>query len=303
VLGLPRTASPADIKKKYYAFAKEHHPDKNPNDPEAAKRFAEATEAYDLLSDPSKRTTYDQYGHAGADQSGGGGGGQRGGNPFGQGSPFGGFGGSPFGMNVEDLFADLFAASMQVEMQLSFMEAVRGCSKSVSYQTPNDPRPRTIELNIPAGVDDGMQLKAVGQGPPRGRGRPPSDLHILLRVQDHPVFIRSGLDVHVVQPVRLLDALFGSERVKVPTLDGEREIPISAGTHQGDTVVLRKAGVAAGGAAGDLYVHWDVVLPTQLSKEQAALLKEIFADQTLPSRLRGEKSTYGKQLEQLLKRR
>lgn len=112
VLGVERTATPAEIKKQYYKAAKEHHPDANPNSPEAAKKFAEATEAYDLLSSEEKRREYDTYGHGGVPGGGGGGGG----------NPFGGY-----GMSMDDLFADLFAASLQVRTAADGWGESRGC--------------------------------------------------------------------------------------------------------------------------------------------------------------------------------
>lgn len=299
VLGVRPDASAAEVKKRYYEQAKKLHPDANPNSPEAAKQFADVTEAYEILSDAEKRRMYDAYGHAGAEHAGRGSGGGGGGRGFGAGSPFGGF-----GMNLDDLFSDLFAQALQVEVELSFIEAVRGCTKRVRWQTPNDPRPREVELAIPPGVDDGMQLKAPGQGPARGRGRPPADLHILLRVQEHPTFLRSGLDLHIVQPIRLIDALLGA-KVAVPTLDGNADVAVSPGTQPADRVVLRGAGVRAdGGGAGDLYVHWDVVLPDAglLSKERAALLRELFADQPLPPAGRRRRGALAQTVERLLKR-
>lgn len=306
VLGVGPSASTSEIKKKYYEQAKKLHPDANPNaPPEAQKKFAELTEAYEILSDAEKRKMFDSYGHAGAEQAqrGGGNGGPFGGaGGFGGRSPFGNAG--PFGMNLDDLFSDLFAQALTVEVELSFLEAVRGCSKTVRWQTPSDARPREVELAIPAGVDDGMQLKAPGQGPARGRGRPPADLHILLRVQEHPVFFRAGLDLHVVQPVRLLDAILGG-KVGVPTLDGSREVAISPGTQPADRVVLRGAGVRADEGTGDLFVHWDVVLPAPgaLSKEHAALLRESLPEQPLPAAGRRRRSSLAQHVEQLLKRR
>lgn len=290
VLGVPRSASSAEIKKRYYQAAREHHPDANPNNPEAAKKFAEATEAYEILSDDAKRQAFDQFGFAGVDPDSAG----PDGNPF---AGFQGFGGSPFGFGAADIFSELFAPIVQVEMELTFMEAVEGCTKKVQWQAPNDARPRVVELNIPPGVDDGMQLQAPGRGPPRGRGQRPGDLHVLLRVRPHHVFKRQGLDIHVVRPVRLVDALCGAS-VSVPTLDGESSVKLSPGTQPGAHTMLRGQGVKTQRRVGDLYVHWDVVLPRRLNKEQSQLMREIFRDEPAPPDV--SNSPFAFRMEQLL---
>lgn len=154
-------------------------------------------------------------------------------------------------------------------------------------------RARALTLSLPR--------QAPGRGPPRGKGRPPADLHILLRVAEHPTFIRAGLDIHVVQPIRLLDALFGA-KIQVPTLDGDKEVNVSAGTQPGDRAMLRAKGVRLPGRVGDFFVHWDVILPKQVSAEHTALLKEVFAGQSLPSKAHGQRTQFSRHIEQLLKR-
>lgn len=280
-LGIDKDASASDVKKAYYKKAKQYHPDTNAGDPEAAKKFAALTEAYDVLSDSSKRKMYDAYGHAGVDESGGGmGGGFHGG--FGRGGP----------MNAEDIFSifeEAFGAGafgnrrprgpprgrdVQISLTLDLLEAVKGTKKTVAWRSAASGK-QTLEVTVPAGVDSGMNLRLNGKGEegPGGSG----NLYITLMVQDHPVFERDGADVHVKVRLTLCEAILGAT-VSVPTLDGPVNLKVPPGTQTGDRRVMTGRGVKGAanmirGAAGHQYVHFQVIIPRRLSDEQRKLLE------------------------------
>jgi molecular chaperone DnaJ len=246
VLGVPRNASKDEIKKKFRELAKKYHPDLNKNDKSAEKKFQEVNEAYEILEDDAKRKNYDSFGHAGVDPNFAG---ADGGNPFGGfgGNPFGGFGFGGFGgggggfrvhtttngdLDAEEIF-EFFNQAMgggvrgsgqnvQTQVTISFLEAVNGCSKKISYEYfVKEPvsngrtksfqkirKSRTLSVDIPPGVESGVTLQVSGKGGEGLPGYPPGDLYVSLMVQDDPYFHREGYDVHVNIPISIAQVFF-----------------------------------------------------------------------------------------------
>ncbi len=192
---------------------------------EAEQKFKEISEAYEVLSDDQKRQMYDQFGHAGVDPN------FQQGNPFaGGGNPFGGFGGFPGGFHVhstdgtqidmEDL-SEMFEAAfggrmntkrgrdVQIRLNLSFLEAVNGCTKDVDVQyvertsqrDKGTQKQKSVNVSVPAGVESGMQLRVAGKGSPGISGNKSGDLLVEIYVEDDPYFRRDGTDLHVEVPV------------------------------------------------------------------------------------------------------
>ena len=279
-LGVGRDASKSDIKKAYYKKAKQYHPDTNQGDPAAAKKFADLTEAYEVLSDDEKRPVYDQYGHAGLE---GGGGGFGGGGPFGGGGGFGGRNMTP--EEIFSMFEEAFGGGLggarrrgpqrgrdvQVGLQLALREAAFGCKKTVAWRSPSE-GDKSLDVTIPAGVDSGMnlQLRGMGEKGPAG----PGNLYISIGVEEDAVFERDGADVHVKVRLRLAEALLGG-KIIIPTLKGDVRMNVPPGTQTGDRRVMTGRGIAASGrSAGHQYVHFEVSIPKKLSARQQELIEE-----------------------------
>ncbi|TQS34896.1 hypothetical protein Golomagni_04703 [Golovinomyces magnicellulatus] len=386
VLGVSKEASAAEIKKAYYGLAKKFHPD-TCKEPNAKDKFAEAQSAYELLSDPQKKATWDQYGAAAFDQDSSPGGANMGGNPFGGAGPFGGaspfgagFRGAEFsaGINFEDLFRSftggaaggrrqrgshnpfeqeevLVGESIEANVSVSFVEAAKGTSKKITINPfitcktcsgsglkqgmkrskckhcegtgtrlhivsggfqmastcnmcggqgmmiPKNAECRacsgegvvrhkkTIDVDIPAGVEDGMRLRVDGEGnsPITGTAfnsnsrSQPGDLYILINVATDLKFKRSGADVLYTATIPLTTALLGGE-IKVPTLDGEVNVKVATGTSTGDKVTLPGLGMKKIGERrngyGNLRVEFKVDMPKYLSANQRTVV-EMLADE------------------------
>jgi len=281
VLGVSKNASKEEIKRAYRKLALEYHPDRNKSR-DAEKKFKEINEAYEVLSDPGKKETYDQFGHAAFDPrygGFGGGAGVSGAGPFGgqtrtyrQGpftytyttsggaSPFGGFS-DPFEI-FETFFggASPFGRASQMPrygLNLSFMEAAHGCEKKVVIQG------KQRKIKIPAGVDDGSRIRF-------------ENFYVTVDVKPDKVFQRDGPDVFVNQEISLSTAILGGT-VKVPTIDGEVKLKIRPGTQPGTMVRLRGRGIKKlhGFGRGDQYIRLQVKIPTRLSREQKEVLKKL----------------------------
>jgi molecular chaperone DnaJ len=370
-----KTASAADIKKAYYGLAKKFHPDTN-KDPTAKERFSDVQSAYEILSDPKKKEQYDQFGAAGFDPNA-----AHGGDPFGgAGNPFAGFGGQGgfgAGINFDDIFSAftgqsgpfgrrgggrggfqqeiLVGDNIEVQTSISFMEAAKGATKTVTITplvacgtcTGSGLKPgtqrssctgcngtgtrvhfmsggfqmastcgtcsgtgttiprggecrscagngvvrerKTINIDIPGGIEDGMRLRVDGAGdaPVTGKSADASvrtqngDLYVFVRVSPDPKFRRAGSDILYTANIPLTTALLGGEIV-VPTLDGQARVKVATGTNTGEKITLSGMGMkklnGRRGASGDLKVEFRVTLPKYLSANQRTIV-EMLADE------------------------
>lgn len=282
VLGVPKTASEAEIKKAFRALAKKHHPDKHAGDAAAQKKFQEISGAYDILGDKEKRAQYDA-GAIGPDGNPRGfdpraGGFQQG--PFGSGFGGGGqagarefhfsFGDEPgASAGFEDIFADLMGRrgrgggrqargeDFSAQVTVSFEEAANGGTRRVVLQNGEQ-----IDVKIPAGVKDGQVVRVKGRGGAGRGGGANGDILLTVSVAPHPWMTRDGNDIRMDLPVTLKEAVLGG-KVPVPTLSGTVALSVPAGSNTGTVLRLKGKGIAAHGStpAGDLYVRLLVTLP------------------------------------------
>ncbi|MFQ5849060.1 MAG: molecular chaperone DnaJ [Candidatus Binatia bacterium] len=340
LLGVDRNASEEDIKKAYRKLALKYHPDRNPGNKQAEEKFKEASEAYQVLSDPEKKAQYDRFGHA----------------AFGDGGPFSG--GFDFTSGFEDIFGDIFGEffgtgtsrrrsraqrgdDLRYNVDISFEEAAFGTEKKIkvprhgpcdvcrgSGSKPGSsprtcptcrgrgqvsfqqgffsvsrtcshcrgqgtiiPNPctacngsgrvrkfHTLSVKIPSGVDTGSRLKLRGEGESGIAGGPLGDLYVVIRVQEHPIFIRDGLEVICEVPISFVQAALGAE-IEVPTLEGKVKMKIPAGTQSGRVFRLKGKGIrdVHGYHLGDQHVRVVVETPTHLTARQKELLTEFAA--------------------------
>jgi len=309
VLGVDDDASQEEIKKKYRTLARKHHPDRNPDDPNAEEKFKEIQKAYSILSDEEKRQQYDaqrRFGGGGAGFGGGGGGdrgawGQAGGGPevrFEQGNFDDVFGGRGGGGGLGDIFENFFGGATggsqtrgrdpfgQQRQQRQQQRGRQGGGQDIettlklSFREALEggrkqvelPSGESIRLKIPKGVRDGfkIRLKGRGQAGPMGQR---GDLYVTFDVGDHPRFDRKGDDIHLTESIDMFDAVFGTE-VRVPTPYGRHlKLTVPAGTQPGKKMRLKGQGVKTEDGQGDLYVEIDVDIPENLSREQRKILR------------------------------
>jgi len=339
VLGIPREASDADVKRAFRKLARELHPDVS-DAPDAERHFREIAEAYEVLSDPGRRETYDRFGHAGLRTGGF--------HPsfadFGSLSDifaaffgdelFGGQGGprgrSSRGGDVQtvveiELEAAFTGVSLEVPIEAAVAcehcgasgaepgtglvtcstcngaGAVRRVSQNVFGQfvqqrtcptcggsgealesscsvCDGDGRTivtREVQVDVPAGIDDGQRIRIRGAGHAGARGGEAGNAFVLVRVLPDPRFVRDGEDLHTAVRLPMTDAALGTT-VTVSALGEEVELEIAPGTQPGEVVVLRSRGMASlhGSRRGDLLVRLDVAVPTKVTDEQRVLLDE-----------------------------
>ncbi|MCK6451273.1 MAG: J domain-containing protein [Alphaproteobacteria bacterium] len=267
-LGVGRQASADEIKKAYRKLAKTLHPDLNPGKPEVEKRFKEVSAAYDLLSDQEKRAKYDRgeidaQGNPRADY------GFR--EAWGRGRGAGPGGGPDMGagFDASDIFEEVFGggrrrrggfrargADISYALTIDFLDAARGGTRRIKLADG-----RTLDVNIPAGTEDGQTLRLKQQGTPGLGGGTPGDAYIEITVTPHPFFRREGADIHIEAPVALQEALLGAA-IEVPTIDGRVKVKLPKGANTGTKLRLKGRGMPQGkGARGDQYVTLKVVLP------------------------------------------
>ncbi len=293
-LGVSREASPDDIKKAYQKLAAKYHPDMNPDDKQAKDKFQQVQAAYDVLSDPEKREKYDRYGSAFETMGGGGNWQGRtggfGGEEIDLSELFGaGEGGAGFGS-----FADMFGfggatrtrrrrtpprrgSDLRAEITVDFQTSVLGGRQRV-VMSDDQGESKTIEISIPAGIEDGKKIRLRGQGGPGATGGPPGDLLITVHVSEHPVFRRRGLDLEMTLPITVGEAVLGTS-VDVPTPYGTIAVKIPAGSSSGRRLRIKGHGVRTKSARGDLYLELAIVLPEKMSPEMRKLIEQ-FEDST-----------------------
>jgi molecular chaperone DnaJ len=338
VLGVPRDASDAVIKRAFRKLAQQWHPDVN-KDPEAEARFKEASEAYQILSDPERRQRYDTFGRAGVD-----------GGPAGAG--FEGFGG------FSDIFDAFFggAASgtarrgrpqpgsdLRYDLRITFEEAIKGTEKEIEFRSlvrcdmcsgsgaapgtepttcpqcegrgeirtvrqtmlgqmvnvstcprcrgegkiVEDPCPtchgdgrldrkRKLRVTIPAGIEDGHQIRLTNEGEVGPRGGPPGSLYVAVHVAPHASLRRDGTELYYDARISIAQAALGTT-ITVPTVDGEEEVEVKPGTQPEAVIRLRGKGaphLRRPGSRGDLHVMIEVEVPRKLTKKQRELLEQ-----------------------------
>jgi len=308
ILGVDEDASADEIKKAYRTLARKHHPDRNPDDPNAEEKFKEIQKAYSILSDEEKRQQYD------AQRRFGGGGGFGGQGPWSQSAGRGGpnvrfeqgnfdevFGGRGGGLG--DIFESFFGGrggggatrgqdpfrqqrgqqqrrrqqarggqDIETKLRLSFQEALEGGRKQVELPTGE-----SVRLKIPEGVRDGTKIRLRGRGQAGPTGQR-GDLYVTFDVGDHPRFRRKGEDIHLTESVGVFEAMFGTER-RIPTPYGQRiKVTIPEGTQPGEKLRLRGQGVKTEDGQGDLYVEVDVDVPADLTDAQRHTLREAAED-------------------------
>ena len=296
---MSRGASEKDIKSAYRKLAKELHPDTNQDNPRAAERFSEVTRAYDLLSDKAKRAQFDRgeidaEGNPAGPFGGGFGGGGFGGGHGGQ-RGFGGGFGAEDGIDIEDIFGGIFgggrAAGMGGGMGGSgpggrSRAAPRGANVnyrlSVSLTDAAELKPqritlsdgKTIDLKLPAGLEDGTQMRLSGKGEPGPGGA--GDAIVTLQIQPHAFFRQDGDDLRLDLPITLDEAL-GGAKVKAPTASGAVMLSVPAHASSGKVLRLKGRGMTRkDGSRGDQLITLQIVLPegdTEAGRDLAARLE------------------------------
>jgi molecular chaperone DnaJ len=285
-LGVGKDASAKDIKRAYRKLAQEYHPDTTQGDEAKEAKFKEVNEAYSVLSDDQTRTEYDQARDAFAS------GAYSGGFPGGPGGPggssqyvtvedlgdlFGGGGGGGFFGGLGDLFGRggpmaQPGADLEAEVSLSFHEAISGATRSLTTDTG-----RSVQVKIPAGINDGARIRVTGKGSAGANGGPPGDLYVRIRAASHPVFGRSGADLKLDVPITFTEATLGA-KITVPTLDGSVTLRIPEGTPSGKRFRVTGKGVVTPKTTGDLIVTVTITVPKDLTDEQRALLEKLHAN-------------------------
>jgi curved DNA-binding protein len=280
ILGIDKNASDEEVKKAYRKLARKLHPDLNPNDKDAHKKFQQINEANEVISDPEKRKKYDQYGKdwQHADQFEQQRKSQQASGQSGQ-SHFSGDEGD-FSSFFESMFGGGGGRSSQTkfrgqdynaELKLNLTDVMQTHQQTLTVNGKN------IRITIPAGIENGQVIKLKGYGAPGVNGGPSGDLYITFAIAPHPVFKRTGNDLYTTATIDLYTAVLGGETT-IDTLTGKVKLTVNAVTQNGAKIRLKGKGVPVykkEGEAGDLYVTYDVKLPVTLTEEQKALFTQL----------------------------
>lgn len=288
VLGVSRSASDDEIKRAYRALAKELHPDRNPDDKKIGERFKEVSAAYHILGDKDLRGKFDR-GEIDA-------GGQpraprfeyaQGAGPGGGPGGAGGFSFNFGGGDADDIlreFGDIFGGrarargrtgprrgpDLTYQLAVDFLDAAAGATRRVTL-----PGGKSLDVRIPAGIDDGQVIRLKGQGGDNPWGGEAGDALIEVKINPHPHFRREGRDIHLRLPIGLHEAVLGA-KVQAPTVHGPVTLTLPKGSNAGRTLRLKGKGLAASGGqpAGDQYVTLEVVLPDEPDAELEAFIRK-----------------------------
>jgi DnaJ-class molecular chaperone len=279
LLGVPRTATPEEIKKAYRKLARRLHPDLNPGDRSAEERFKKVSAAHDLLSDPEKRARFDRGEIDASGQE----------RPQWQGWRSRSTAGeevyatdSGFAdiADADDLLAAIFGSGrrgqgfrmrggdLRARLHLDFLSAINGTTARLDL-----PDGSTVEVKVPPGAHDGQVLRLKGKGAPGLGGGPPGDLHVELEVGGHHRFTRKGDDIHLELPVSVVEAVLGA-KVEVPTPAGPVMVTVPPRSNTGTVLRLRGRGVPRpDGTRGDAFAELRVFLPDEPDPEFEAFLR------------------------------
>ncbi len=283
VLGLNKTASAEDIKKAYRKLARTHHPDLNPDDKEAGAKFQRINEANEVLSDPVKRKKYDKYGkdwergeeyeqyQRTKQQYGSGAGRQTQSDTFGE-------------YDFSDFFESMFGrqSGRRSEVKLKGRDYNSGLKLTLeeayrTHQQTFNLDGKAIRITIPAGISDGQTIRLKGQGGKGLNGGPAGDLLITFQIINNTPFNREGDDLYINKEIDLYSAVLGSD-VTIDTMNGKIKLKIAAGTQNGSKVRLKGKGFPVykkDGQFGDLYITYQVKIPTKLNEQQKKLFEEL----------------------------
>jgi curved DNA-binding protein len=290
-LGVAKTASDKDIKNAYRKLARKYHPDLNPNDASANKKFQELNEANEVLGDAEKHKTYDKYGenwqhgeeyekaqHQARQQQGrqqysygGPGAGGAGFEDMGSGGDFSDFFQSMFGKGGGGRQTKYRGQDLNAEFSMSLLEAAETHKQALTINGKN------IRITIPGGIENGQTIKIAGHGNPGTNGGPAGDLFIKFHVADDPRFKRKGSDLYNDVKLDLYTAVLGGE-ITAETLTGKVKLKVKPETQNGLKVKLKGKGLPVykkEGEFGDLYLTYDIQMPTNLTEQQKKLFEEL----------------------------
>jgi len=282
ILGVDKTATPKDIKTAFRKLARKYHPDLNPDDTDAKRKFQQINEANEVLSDPEKRKKYDQYGkdwqHADEfekqkqyqEQS-----------AYAAGQRF--YGAQSDG-EFSDFFETLFGGSagrgrqtkyrgedFKAELHLDLIDAYKTQKQTLTVNG------KKLRITIPAGIENGQTIKIPGHGGPGRNGGPSGDLYITFSIANHQTFKRLGDNLYATVDLDLYTAVLGGE-ITLDTLDGQVKLKVAPETQNGSKVKLKGKGFPVykrEGQFGDLFVTWNIRIPTNLTEKQKELFRAL----------------------------